>query len=192
MLISARRVGPSGKAIGLDMTDEMLALARANAAQAGAENVEFVRGYIEEVPLPDGSVDVIVSNCVLNLSGDKPKVFAEAFRVLKPGGRFAVSDVIADPGIDDATRADMAQWTGVHCRRAHRGLPAMAFCYIASPARRAAWWRRSSTSAISSICSGRGAAQRAGGAQVDVPEPGGDGVHGHAGLEAVGGPVAAR
>ena len=112
VLISARRVGPSGKAIGLDMTDEMLALARANAAQAGVENVEFVRGYIEEVPLPNGSVDVIVSNCVLNLSGDKPKVFAEAFRVLKPGGRFAVSDVIADPGMDDATRADMAQWTG--------------------------------------------------------------------------------
>ena len=112
VLISARRVGPSGKAIGLDMTDEMLALARANAAQAGVENVEFVRGYIEGVPLPNGSVDVIVSNCVLNLSGDKPKVFAEAFRVLKPGGRFAVSDVIADPGMDDATRADMAQWTG--------------------------------------------------------------------------------
>ena len=112
VLISARRVGPAGKAIGLDMTDEMLALARANAAQAGVENVEFVKGYIEDIPLPDSSVDVIVSNCVLNLSGDKPKVLAEAARVLKPGGRFAVSDVIASPDMDDATRADLAAYTG--------------------------------------------------------------------------------
>jgi L-amino acid N-acyltransferase YncA/ubiquinone/menaquinone biosynthesis C-methylase UbiE len=112
VLISARRVGSTGKAIGLDMTDEMLALARRNAAEAGARNVEFVKGYIEEIPLPDESVDVIVSNCVLNLSGDKPKVLREAARVLRPGGRFAVSDVIADPDMDDATRADMAQWTG--------------------------------------------------------------------------------
>jgi len=111
-LISARRVGPAGKAIGVDMTDEMLELARANAAQAGVENVEFVKGYIEDIPLPDASVDVIVSNCVLNLSGDKPKVLAEAARVLKPGGRFAVSDVIASPGMDDATRADLAAYTG--------------------------------------------------------------------------------
>jgi arsenite methyltransferase len=112
VLISARRVGPAGKAIGLDMTDEMLELARANAAQAGVENVEFVKGYIEDIPLPDASVDVIVSNCVLNLSGDKPKVLAEAARVLKPGGRLAVSDVIASPDMDDATRADLAAYTG--------------------------------------------------------------------------------
>ncbi len=112
VLISARRVGPSGKAIGLDMTDEMLALARGNAAEAGVGNVEFVKGYIEAIPLPDASVDVVISNCVLNLSGDKPKVLAEAARVLRDGGRFAISDVIADEGMDDATRADMQQWTG--------------------------------------------------------------------------------
>jgi arsenite methyltransferase len=112
VLISARRVGPTGRVIGLDMTDEMLELARANATEAGIENVEFVKGYIEEIPLPDGSVDVIVSNCVLNLSGDKPRVLAEAARVLKPGGRFAISDVIASPDMDAATRADMAAYTG--------------------------------------------------------------------------------
>jgi len=112
VLISARRVGPSGRAIGLDMTDEMLELARANAAEAGLENVEFVKGYIEQIPLPDASVDVILSNCVLNLSGDKPRVFAEAARVLRPGGRFAVSDVVASPEMDETTRADMAAYTG--------------------------------------------------------------------------------
>jgi ubiquinone/menaquinone biosynthesis C-methylase UbiE len=112
VLISARRVGPSGKAIGLDMTDEMLELARANAAQAGVENAEFVKGYIEDVPLPDGSVDVVISNCVINLAADKRKVLAEAARVLRPGGRFAVSDVIADPDMDEATRGDMAAYTG--------------------------------------------------------------------------------
>ena len=112
VLISARRVGPTGKAIGLDMTDEMLELARANAAQAGLGNVEFVQGFIEDIPLADASVDVIVSNCVLNLSGDKPKVLAEAARVLKPGGRFAISDVIASPDMDEATRADLAAYTG--------------------------------------------------------------------------------
>ncbi|MDP9384428.1 MAG: arsenite methyltransferase, partial [Actinomycetota bacterium] len=112
VLISARRVGPGGRAIGLDMTDEMLELARANAAAAGAENAEFVRGHIEEVPLPDESVDVVISNCVINLSGDKPRVLREAARVLRPGGRFAVSDVIADADMDEATRTDMAAWTG--------------------------------------------------------------------------------
>jgi arsenite methyltransferase len=112
VLISARRVAPTGRAIGLDMTDEMLELARANAAEAGVTNVEFVKGYIEEIPLPDASVDVIVSNCVLNLSGDKPRVLAEAARVLKPGGRFAISDVIASPDMDAATRADIAAYTG--------------------------------------------------------------------------------
>ena len=112
VLISARRVGATGRAIGLDMTDEMLELARANAAEAGVANVEFVKGYIEEIPLADGSVDVIVSNCVLNLSGDKPRVLAEAARVLRPGGRLAISDVIASPDMDAATRADMAAYTG--------------------------------------------------------------------------------
>ena len=112
VLISARRVGPTGKAIGLDMTDEMLELARANAAEAGVENVEFVKGYIEEIPLADASVDVVISNCVINLAADKRKVLAETARVLRAGGRFAVSDVIADPDMDDATRADMKEWTG--------------------------------------------------------------------------------
>jgi arsenite methyltransferase len=112
VLISARRVGASGKAIGLDMTDEMLELARANASEAGLENAEFVKGYIEEIPLADKTVDVVISNCVINLSADKRKVLAEVARVLKPGGRFAVSDVIADPDMDEATRVDMQQWTG--------------------------------------------------------------------------------
>ena len=112
VLISARRVGPTGKAIGLDMTDEMLELARTNAAEAGVENVEFVKGYLEDMPLEDESVDVVISNCVINLSGDKPRVIREAARVLRPGGRFAVSDVIADPDMDEQTRADMAAWTG--------------------------------------------------------------------------------
>jgi arsenite methyltransferase len=112
VLISARRVGPTGKAYGLDMTDEMLAAARENARQAGLDNVEFLKGYIEQIPLPDNTVDVVISNCVINLSGDKQQVLSEAARVLKPGGRFAVSDVIADEDMDEATKRDMAQWTG--------------------------------------------------------------------------------
>jgi arsenite methyltransferase len=112
VLLSAKRVGPTGKAHGLDMTDEMLALARENAKKAGVENVQFHKGYIEEIPLPDASIDAVISNCVLNLSGDKPRVLREVARVLRPGGRFAISDVIADEDMDEATRADMQQWTG--------------------------------------------------------------------------------
>jgi arsenite methyltransferase len=112
VLISARRVGPTGRAIGLDMTDEMLELARANAAEAGVGNAEFVKGYLEEIPLADATVDVVISNCVINLAADKTRVLREAARVLRPGGRFAVSDVIADADMGDAMRADMEQWTG--------------------------------------------------------------------------------
>jgi SAM-dependent methyltransferase len=112
VLLSARRVGSAGKAYGLDMTDEMLELARANQRDAGIENAEFLKGTIERVPLPDDSVDVVISNCVINLSGDKPSVFREAARVLRPGGRLAVTDIVADEGMDEATRRDMAQWTG--------------------------------------------------------------------------------
>jgi arsenite methyltransferase len=112
VLLSARRVGPTGKAYGVDMTDEMLELARRNQRQAGAENVEFLKGTIEDVPLSDASVDVIISNCVINLSGDKPGVFREAARVLRPGGRLAVTDIVADADMDEETRRDLAQWTG--------------------------------------------------------------------------------
>ena len=112
VLLSARRVGPTGKAYGLDMTDDMLALARRNAAEAGVENVEFLKGEIEHVPLPDASVDVIISNCVINLSGDKRAVLAEAFRVLKPGGRFAVSDVVVRGEVPAAVKRSMELWVG--------------------------------------------------------------------------------
>lgn len=112
VLLSARRVGPTGKAYGLDMTDEMLALANENKAKAGVENVEFLKGEIEHIPLPDNSVDVIISNCVINLSGDKPRVLREAFRVLKPGGRFAVSDVVVKGEVPADIRKNMELWIG--------------------------------------------------------------------------------
>lgn len=112
VLLSAKRVGPTGKAYGLDMTDEMLALARANQQQAGVTNVEFLRGEIENIPLPDNSVDVIISNCVINLSADKDRVLREAYRVLKPGGRFAVSDVVVRGSVPDEVRNSMMLWVG--------------------------------------------------------------------------------
>jgi arsenite methyltransferase len=112
VLLSAKRVGPTGKAYGLDMTDEMLALARENQRKSGIDNVEFFKGEIETIPLPDNSVDVIISNCVINLSGDKDKVLREAFRVLKPGGRFAVSDVVVRGDVPPEVRRSMELWVG--------------------------------------------------------------------------------
>jgi arsenite methyltransferase len=112
VLLSARRVGPTGKAFGLDMTDDMLALAHENQRKAGANNVEFLKGEIENIPLPDNSVDVIISNCVINLSADKDRVLSEAFRVLKPGGRFAVSDVVTRGTVPEKLRRDILLWAG--------------------------------------------------------------------------------
>jgi SAM-dependent methyltransferase len=112
VLLSARRVGPTGFAYGLDMTDEMLTLARANAAKAGAGNVEFVKGQIENIPLPDSSIDVVISNCVINLSTDKPAVLSEMFRVLTPGGRLGISDVVAEDDLSPADRAERGSYVG--------------------------------------------------------------------------------
>ena len=112
VLLSAQRVGPTGKAYGLDMTDEMLALARENQRKSGVENVEFLRGEIENIPLPDNSVDVIISNCVINLSADKSQVLREAFRVLKPGGRFAVSDIVLRDDVPEKVRQSVSLWVG--------------------------------------------------------------------------------
>ena len=112
VLLSARREGPAGKAYGLDMPDEMLALARDNQRKAGVENVEFLKGEIENIPLPDNSVDVVISNCVINLSADKAQVLREAYRVLKPGGRFAVSDVVVRGEAPEAVRRNMEMWIG--------------------------------------------------------------------------------
>jgi SAM-dependent methyltransferase len=112
VLLSARRVGPTGKAYGLDMTDEMLGLAEENKRKSGLSNVEFLKGEIENIPLPDGSVDVIISNCVINLSGDKDRVLKEAFRVLKPGGRFAVSDVVVRGSVPEEIKKSMELWVG--------------------------------------------------------------------------------
>lgn len=135
VLLSARRVGPTGKACGLDMTEEMLTLARANAAQAGVTNVEFLQGTIEAIPLPDSSIDVIISNCVINLSTDKPAVFAEAFRVLTPNGRVGVSDIVAEDHLTPELRADRGSYVGciagaLTTAEYHNGLAAAGFTDI--------------------------------------------------------------
>jgi SAM-dependent methyltransferase len=133
VLLSAKRVGPTGWAFGLDMTDEMLALAERNKVEAGATNVTFLRGHIEAIPLPDASVDVVISNCVINLSADKDAVLREAFRVLRPGGRFAVSDVVVEGELPAAVRTDMEAYVGcvagrVGNERLHRPLGARGLC----------------------------------------------------------------
>ena len=120
VLLSARRVGPTGKAYGLDMTDEMLALAEENKRKSGLINVEFLKGEIENIPLDDNSVDVIISNCVINLSGNKDRVLQEAFRVLKPGGRFAVSDVVVRGSVPVEIKKSMELWVGLRCGRPYR------------------------------------------------------------------------
>lgn len=112
VLLSAKRVGPSGKAYGLDMTDEMLAVARSNQSRSGVENAEFLKGHIEDIPLPDGSIDVIISNCVINLSADKNQVFKEAYRVLKPGGRLAVADIVLNKTLPERIQRDILAWAG--------------------------------------------------------------------------------
>jgi arsenite methyltransferase len=121
VLLSAKRVGPTGKAYGLDMTEEMLALARRNAAEAGATNVDFLKGHIEAIPLPAGTVDVVISNCVINLSTDKPAVFRETFRVLKPGGRIGITDVVADDQLSPEDRAERGAWVGCIAGALSRG-----------------------------------------------------------------------
>ena len=121
VLLSAKRVGPTGKAYGLDMTDEMLALARGNQRKAGVENAEFLKGEIEDIPLPDNSVDVIISNCVINLSGDKDRILAEAFRVLRPGGRLAVSDVVVRGEMPATIRRSVELWIGCVARALNDG-----------------------------------------------------------------------
>jgi arsenite methyltransferase len=135
VLLSARRVGPTGRAYGLDMTDEMLELARRNAAEAGAGNVEFLRGHIEDIPLPAGSVDVVISNCVINLSTDKAAVFASTYRVLKPGGRLGVSDVVAENHLTPEERGERGAWVGciagaLSIAEYERGLAAAGFVDI--------------------------------------------------------------
>ena len=121
VLLSAKRVGPTGKAYGLDMTEEMLALARHNAAEAGATNVDFLKGHIEAIPLPAETVDVVISNCVINLSTDKPAVFRETFRVLKPGGRIGITDVVADDQLSPEDRAERGAWVGCIAGALSRG-----------------------------------------------------------------------
>jgi SAM-dependent methyltransferase len=164
VLLSARRVGPSGFAYGVDMTDEMLELARANAARAGATNVEFLKGRIEDVPLPDGSIDVVISNCVINLSVDKPAVLAEMFRVLAPGGHIGISDVVAEDGLTPDDRAERGSYVGCIAGALSRteylqGLAAagfadatVTFTHEAAPGMHAAIVRATKPALVASCC----------------------------------------